>query len=265
MNRVRRPIWLLGLLLAIGLPLKAEPVALKEIGAIRKLSLDEAKKKLPVEIRGVVTWFGGPNWFIVQDETGGLTVNAGLARRSGIWLGDTNLPTVKVGDEVQIKGVCHAAGFAPDIRPKTIQVLGTSPLPPARPMTPARFFSGADACERIEARGVVQEFQCDQAGNVVLQVDANPGRFTVETTRAVVKAPKDLVDAEVYLRGVAGTYFNTRREVNGARLLVSQPEDLRLENRRHCRRSMPPSWRFPNCGRFVPSRWGRIGNSWKER
>ena len=229
MNRVRRPIWLLGLLLAIGLPLKAEPVALKEIGAIRKLSLDEAKKKLPVEIRGVVTWFGGPNWFIVQDETGGLTVNAGLARRSGIWLGDTNLPTVKVGDEVQIKGVCHAAGFAPDILPKTIQVLGTSPLPPARPMTPARFFSGADACERIEARGVVQEFQCDQAGNVVLQVDANPGRFTVETTRAVVKAPKDLVDAEVYLRGVAGTYFNSRREVTGIRLLVNQPEDLRIE------------------------------------
>ncbi|MEI6193251.1 MAG: sensor histidine kinase [Verrucomicrobiota bacterium] len=228
MTRSLRPIWLSSLLLANGLPLRAEPVSLNQIAAIRSLSREDAKQGFPVEVRGVVTW-GGSSWFILQDETGGLTVNLGLARRSGVWRGGTNTLTLHVGEEVQIVGVCHAAGFAPDILPKTIRVLGKQPLPPARPMEPARFFSGADACERIEARGVVQGFQDDQSGNVVLQVDANPGRFTVETTRTVVKTPKELVDAEVFFRGVAGTYFNSRREVTGIRLLVSQPEDLRIE------------------------------------
>jgi signal transduction histidine kinase len=229
MTRSRCSVWLAGLLLLICLQMKADMAVLRQISEIRNLARDDAKKRFPLSVTGVVTWNGGPNWFIVQDETGGLTVNLGLARRSGIWLGDTNLPTVAVGDQIEIQGVCHAAGFAPDILPRAIRILGKKPLPAARPMSPARFFSGADACERVEARGVIQGFQYAESGGVVWLVDANPGRFTMETSRFIVNNPQELVDAEVVARGVAGTYFNSRGEVTGIRLLVSQPEDLRVE------------------------------------
>ncbi|MDB6016606.1 MAG: sensor histidine kinase [Pedosphaera sp.] len=211
-----------------------ESVVLTKISEVRELSREEAKKNYAVHLRGVVTWPGGTdggnNWFIFQDDSGGITINMDFARREKFWSGHgTNSLILKVGDEVEIDGVARAAGFAPNILPKRLEVLGTKPLPPARLMVPSRFFAGSDACERIEVRGVVQGYEVSGPDVLTLQMDANPGCFTVETFRTVVKNPKHLVDAEVRIRGVAGTYFNSRGEVAGVRLLVSQPDDLVVE------------------------------------
>ena len=200
------------------------------VADLRGLSHEQAKLNLPVQVRGVVTWVGSTNWFILQDETGGVTVNVGLAHRSGVWLeADTNVFFLQAGDEVVIDGVVHASGFAPIVLPRTLRVAGNKPLPPARPMVPARFFTGADACERIEVRGVVQGFKMEDAGTVMLQIDANPGKFIVEVPNGIIKKPQELVDAEVCLRGVAGTFFNSRRELTRVRLMISRPEDLIVE------------------------------------
>ena len=200
------------------------------VADIRGLSREQAKLNSPVQLRGVVTWVGSTNWFIFQDETGGVTVNVGLAHRSGVWpVADTNIFFLQAGDEVVIEGEAHAAGFAPIVLPRSLRVLGNQPLPPARPMVPARFFTGADACERIEVRGVVQGFKREDAGTVMLQIDANPGKFIVEVPNEIIKAPQELVDAEVCLRGVAGTFFNSRRELTRVRLMVSRPEDVIVE------------------------------------
>lgn len=224
-----RQLWVLCLLLAVGSAWGEEMPVLTRISEVRNLSRDTEKKMIPVSVRGVVTWSGGTNWFIVQDDTGGTTVNVGLARRSKIWAGEDSVAgKLSVGDEVQIDGVAHAAGFAPIIWPKTLRVFGKKPLPEARPMTPARFFSGADAGERIEVTGVVQGYELPGNDEVILQVDANPGQFTVEANKSLLKNPKALVDAEVRFRGVAGTFFNSRGEVVGARLLVSQAGDLQI-------------------------------------
>ena len=203
---------------------------LTNIANIRNLSVEKAKLKLPVEVRGVVTWVGNKHWFILQDDTGGVTVNVWLAHRSKVWAeGDTNLFSLETGNEVVIDGVTQASGFAPIILPRTMRVVGNKPLPAARPMVPARFFSGADACERIEVRGVVQGFKGVYPETVMLQIDANPGKFIVETANRIIQNPQQLVDAEVCLRGVAGTFFNSRRELTLVRLMVSQPEDLIVE------------------------------------
>jgi hypothetical protein len=265
MNHFCRNAWVTLLLLACAARAQ-EPVVLTNISEVRALSREQAKKNFPVQVRGVVTWSGGPNWFIVQDTSGGITVNVGLARRSNIWLGDAveKAAAIGVGNEVEIDGVAHAAGFAPDILPKTLKVLGKKPLPPARLMVPARFFTGSDACERIEVRGVVQGFQQLDNNIVTFQVDANPGSFTVEADRSVVNNPRDLVDAEVRLRGVAGTSFNSRGEVVGARLRVSGA--ICWWRSRHClRRLMRHRWRLTSCGLFVPNRLGLTGNWSKAR
>ena len=200
------------------------------VADIRGLSHEQANLNLPVQVRGVVTWVGSTDWFILQDETGGVTVNVGLARRFGVWPeANTNVYSLEVGNEVVIDGVAHVAGFAPNALPRTLRVLGKKPLPSARPMVPARFFSGADACERIEVRGVVQGFKKGDPGTVMLQMDAYPGKFIVEVANDIIKKPQELVDAEVCLRGVAGTFFNSRRELIRVRLLISRPEDLIVE------------------------------------
>jgi hypothetical protein len=61
---------------------------------------------------------------------------------------------------------------------------------------------------------------------VTLILDANPGRFTAQVFRSAAPDPASLVDAEVKLRGIAATRFNTRGEATGSRVIVGSRNDL---------------------------------------
>ena len=238
MRTIRHLVWIAALLLSVRLASAGEPPPLWSIAAVRDWSGKVAIEGVPVRVRGVVTWtevtnriFASPNlyWFTIQDSSGGIGIRVGLARQDHIWRGDdAALTRIAPGAEVEVEGLRTSGGFAPIIKPKTIRILGEQPLPPARPMVPARFFAGADACERVEASGVVQGFHRWEYG-WVLQLDANPGSFTAEVSFLDLKDPGPLVDAVVRLRGVAATRFNMRGEVKGVRLIVSQASDITVE------------------------------------
>ena len=183
----------------------------------------------PVRVRGVVTWQNGIQNLTIQDESAGIWVDMVEARKRGIWRGDDTVFQKEVtGMDVEIDGRCDPGGYAPLILPATLRVLGPKPLPKPMAMDPARFFSGADDCQRIEVRGVVQgSYPLDPW--VVLVMDANPGRFTALVTRNVVSDPGSLVDAEVSLTGVGAVRFNLRGEATGSRIRVGSPGDLKIE------------------------------------
>lgn len=217
-------------LLTVRAAFSSEPPPLTRIAQVRALSRQQAAKAIRLRVRGVVTWQNGQNsWFVIQDNSAGLGVDISLGRVLKIWQGgDDVLKQIRVGTSLEIEGVSHAAGFAPLIVPGTIRILGQESLPAARPMSAARFFSGADACERVEVRGVVQGFQPWHGGWALL-VNANPGRLSADVPKYIVPEPQALVDAEVCLRGVAATGFNSRGELTAIRLLISQAEDVMVE------------------------------------
>ena len=99
-------------------------------------------------------------------------------------------------DVLEIDGVSFAGGYVPGIMPKTLRRVGAQPLPPARPMDPARFFNGAEDSQRVEVRGVVQGVQPAETG-WLLELNSNPGRFTAEVPRSAITDPAAIVDAEV--------------------------------------------------------------------
>jgi signal transduction histidine kinase len=204
---------------------------LTRIAEIRHLSREAAAKGLPVLVRGVVTWGSTDyGWFTIQDDSAGLGVDIKLARNLENWNeSDASFPQVGVGMELEVIGVSHAAGFAPLILPKTVRILGRRALPVPRVIMPERFFNGADACERVEARGVVQGFQTTRLGDWGLLVNTSLGSFSAEVPTNMLSAPEKLVDAEVCLRGVAATGFNSRGELTGIRLLIGQEDDLIVE------------------------------------
>lgn len=203
--------------------------ALTRIADIRSLPRERATEALPVRVRGVVTWRGNFDNFTVQDDSAGIWVDLVGARRRGLWRGGSSvLRRLREGMEVEIAGRSDPGGYAPLVLPETLHILGPKALPPARPMEPARFFSGADDCQRIEVRGVVQGVY-PAASGVTLVMNANPGRFIAQVAGPVVENPESLVDAEVLLRGVAATHFNTRGELTVSRVLASVPGDLRVE------------------------------------
>ncbi len=230
MKSLRHWGWV-GFLLALVLgAIQAEAEVLSRLSDVRDLSREEAAKGLPVHVRCVVTWRDPEGvWFTAQDGSAGIPVEIDQARMRHIWVGDSNsLAQIRAGLEVEIEGVTLAGGFAPGLLPRTLRVMGEKPMPEARMMIPARFFGGSDSCERIEVRGVVQGFRPWRDG-WALRMEANPGSFTAELPGSALDDPERLVDAELCLRGIAATRFNSRGEATGVRLLISRKEDVVVE------------------------------------
>jgi len=222
----------LGILLA-GMPAVStaqEPIT--RIAEARSLARTEAARALPVKLRGVVTWRGeGPlrGAMVVQDESAGIYVNGDLARARGFWQGDeAEWAAVQVGALVEIEGVTDRGGNSPPIVPRTVRIVGEQALPAARSMEPARFFSGAEDCQRIEVRGVVQGIRT-QLPYLTLMLDANPGRFMALIPAAALPNPEALVDAEVRLTGAPHSRFNTRGEFLMPNIALNGPADLVVE------------------------------------
>ena len=225
------PIWRIAVVALAVLAGPMQRIALAEepltrIGEVRLMSREQTGLALPVRMRGVVTWWNGRDNLTVQDDSGGIWIEFAEARNRGVWRGDNSiLDKALEGIEVEIEGRIDPGGYAPMILPASLRILGTKPLPPAAPMVPSSFFSGADDCQRVEVSGVVQRFY-PQGDWVILVLDANPGRFTAQVSRAVAVDPAALVDAEVRLRGVAATRFNTRGEATGSRMFSNLAGDL---------------------------------------
>jgi hypothetical protein len=126
---------------------------------------ERATQRLPLSITGVVT-LAEPTWgglFFVQDATGGTFVN------------NHHAPPA-LGDLVQVDGISHEGGFAPDIFEPQWKKLGTAPLPKARPVSVERLVSGAEDGRRVEVSGVVRSVRVE-GKQLVVQLAQGGYRF----------------------------------------------------------------------------------------
>src|SRR6266446_9165445 len=141
---------------------------LTNVAAIMSLTHEQATQSIRISITGVVT-LAEPTWgglFFVQDSTGGVFVN------------NTNTRPA-VGDVVQVTGVSHAGGFAPDIMSPKWKKLGTAPLPEAKPVSVERLMSGAEDGNRVEVSGIVKFARAD--GKLILLEVAAGGTFALNS------------------------------------------------------------------------------------
>ncbi len=94
-----------------------EAEVLRTAQEVRALNKAQAGKRLPVRLRGVVT-YADPAWphFFLQDQTGALFIRD--------WKGK-----VQSGDWVEIEGVTDAGGIARMVVDATGRVMGTTNLP----------------------------------------------------------------------------------------------------------------------------------------
>src|ERR1700742_1593065 len=95
----------------------AAPTVLTNAADVLSLPVDQARKKLPVFVRGVVT-AAEPTWrghFFVQDET------------SGIFVENKADDPPEPGDLFEVKGLTQPGAFAPIISKTTWTIIGTAP------------------------------------------------------------------------------------------------------------------------------------------
>jgi PAS domain S-box-containing protein len=204
--------WLLGCFAPpLGLNGQVLPATnlLTEARQVLALSPEEAARKLPVRIRGVVTCYEPrADLMFVQDSTAGVYFYAYRPP----W-------PVRLGQWVEIRGRTDPGRFAPFVLAEELEIMGEAPLPQPKRVTLEQLNSGSADSQWVEVEAVVHESE-ENWGHRVLTL-AN-GRVHV-SARVLQFAPgwgASLPDARLRVRGVAATHYNPKGQYTGVHLIV---------------------------------------------
>jgi len=123
---------------------------LVSIGQVQTLRVEEAKRELPVRVRGVVTAANrGDRWCSIQDDTRGIFVATGAVTNS--------FPAA--GELWEVIGHTAPGNFAPIIGAERMQRLGQGRMPePARPSW-NELGNGSMDVQSVEFHGVISGVQ----------------------------------------------------------------------------------------------------------
>ena len=200
---------------------------LTDIGAIRALSQAEAARGYPVKIRGTVTHFDelrSTGLFVFDGEYGQFVQPpaSGSFRK---W------EPIRTGELIEITGRTIRGGFAPNVQPDEIRLLGRSGWPSPRHVTYASLLTGRHDCEFVEVTGVIRR--------TWLSTGAEPHTMFADialedgTVRAAFwdYTKTDLerfIDARVRLRGNVGAIFGPTEQLIGVSLLAGRAGDVEV-------------------------------------
>ncbi|MHB8655159.1 MAG: PAS domain S-box protein [Terriglobia bacterium] len=198
---------------------------------IRKLTAEQSQLKIPVVLRGIIT-YNIPEWgtTFLQDATGGVYLQTkGMDNH------------YRAGDLVEVQGAAGLGEFAPVVEHPIIRVLGKATLPAAQLFPIEDLQTGEEDSQWVEVRGIVHSVRfldyakspakTERPPALVLGISAGNNKF-----RAWIKDyPEDknlyvsLIDSEVTLRGVCGTLFNDKRQLVGIQLFVPNLDQVHIE------------------------------------
>jgi len=179
--------------------------------------LQEAKRLLPVRMRGVVT-YADFDWrmLFVQDSTAGVYVVGFDARKH-----------LSTGDLVEVTGVSHPGAYSPFIAQASVKVLGSGDLPTPRVSSIAGLADGTSDGIWVEVRGVVGSALMED-GRLVLNLFENKDWLRVSVPMG---APnwRDLVNSCVRVRGVCTASADDDRRLTGVELFVPSNANVIVE------------------------------------
>jgi signal transduction histidine kinase len=199
-----------------------------KIADARNLPREDAAQKHPVQLRCVVTY--------CQTEKGSFTADDGTSiwfRRDDFtrMVSETNDVKLTVGDHIEVEGVVATGHYAPLIIPYRISLIGRKPLPEPIKATFSEIQSGLLDTQRVMLNGVVHAAEKTAFSGVpcrALTVATLGGKFTFMMLAEVPHANEALVDAEVIVTGVCIPIFNSRGQLNEARLFASEANSLEI-------------------------------------
>ena len=137
--------------------------------AVRLLTREEAARRYPVAINGVVTYSEPSTGIcVVNDESGGVMV------RYQAMMESAPLP----GDQVSVKGLTGMGGFSPVVMFASIKLRGSGEMPTPRRVSHERFQSGVEDSQYLLVDGFCRRFRIEDDG-VRLSMEGVAGEFLV--------------------------------------------------------------------------------------
>jgi len=158
-----------------------------DLHSVKSLSNYEAKQGHSVCFRGIVTYYdAGADQLWVQDSTAGTFIQPP----------QEPIPGLRSGVQVEIEGITAEGGFAPQIQPSHIRILGKAPWPKPIEVHPELGFPVWEENRWARIRGVITRISYDPIYDL-LQMDLQSG-----TTRFLIDCytpPSDLSQFEAFL------------------------------------------------------------------
>ncbi|TWT83187.1 Signal transduction histidine-protein kinase/phosphatase DegS [Planctomycetes bacterium CA13] len=219
-----------------------DELPLSHVGDLMATPRTELIEPRPVRVRGTISSVGNgiaagnrkrqaARSFCVEENMAGIWVRSSHAIRLGIFDVDKDvLAQLEYGVDIELEGFLEKGGFAPNITPTRVTVLGKSELPEAPKARMREFLSGADDIRRVTVAGVVQNIADENELNWLCRVETGVGHFLVRLPKKDRFTPKQLLDAEIEVTGLAGASRNWRAEFVCPRLVIDHEQDIRVRS-----------------------------------
>jgi signal transduction histidine kinase len=188
---------------------RVPPRGVVTINQVQSLALEEARRALPVRVRGVVTDARNSVFdrrMSIQDDTRGIFVNLNAVTNSHVYCGDF----------VEVEGRTGAGDFAPVINAEIVTSLGEGRLPePVRP-TWTELLNGSKDVQWAELQGLVTEVVSNRVSLLLPE-----GRLEVFVNGYYESQLKPYEKSVARLRGVLYAMWNAEnREVRVGSVMV---------------------------------------------
>jgi signal transduction histidine kinase len=195
-----------------------EPIT--SVAAVRGLSVEQARRGLPVSVEAVVTFYDKGYNFFVTDEHDGIFV-----------FYPKELLQPKIGDLVRIEGVTEPGDFLPAIAARNIRLLARDQPIPYRKVNAEELLVPSTECQAVELKAIVKGTSTSHHFNhslLTLDVQVQGWDFKAVFKRDVAAndAQRDIVEKKVRLRGVAASSFNDQRQLTGRLIWVYDMESI---------------------------------------
>ena len=199
------------------LPDSALPV-LASARELRALSPEEAARLYPVRLRAVVTLVAPERTVFLRDDTAATFLRAQKSN-----------PPLTAGQLIEIEGVSYPGLYVTGVTAEHVKVVGTAPLPEARPITFEQLASGRWNYEWVEVRGIVRQFTPGEDGGAVLSLAMGDGRLAILANAATGGDGPRLVDASVRVQGLAAGFINDKRQLVAPQLRIADLATVVIE------------------------------------
>jgi signal transduction histidine kinase len=208
--------------LAFLLPAQTATEELHTVAAIRGLTVEQTQKKLPVLLRGVVTFYDQSLFSrFIQDDTAGIYLQ---------FPANVGPPGLLPGQVVEVSGTGSPGEYAPVVVVNKVTIVGEVPLPKAKPVTYEQLASGTEDSQFVEIAGIVRSVRLlDNSQYHLIEITTGGGRLVIYAKALPVQRAEELLDSTVRVRGVCSTQFNHQRQLFAIRLMVPRPDDLKIE------------------------------------
>lgn len=208
-------------------PLPTPPATVTGIGDLRAMPPNARRELGTLSLRGVVTWAAGgppPNFCVIDDGTGGIFVYLPTAIDPDAAAPE---PHIATGTQLEVVGtIQNPEGSIPRFTATALRILGTAPLPMARPSGASYLWAGRGLHERVQMDGVIQNVVALDPDWTELTVAKSNGEATVVLRLPPDASPDRLLGSSVLISGTIMGKKNERDQITSFYLWTDHPEDL---------------------------------------